>query len=370
MNEEKKISLFMTEGRANKEYHAQLEQSGDGWVVNFQYGRRGSSMSAGTKTAQAVSYEKADKIYMKLVAEKTGKGYTEDTSGESYKGTENAGRKTGMEPMLSNPFDSSFSAADAIASAEWFGQEKFDGERQMIRAKGAEITLANRKGMSLPIPEGLLNAAIALSQAGGDYILDCERVGDALIAFDCLQWKGQPLEKSAAGVRVKALDLPVVCAKDGLPAGAKGFFMAELATTRESKQAMMLTLRQRGAEGMIFKLSNATYVSGRPASLGASLKEKFVETASVRVAVERREDKRSVGMESVDLNGNWVNLGNVTIPESKSIPQAGQIIEVKYLYAFPGGSLFQPVYLGVRTDLEESDLSVKSLKIKESERAA
>lgn len=73
-----KISLFFTEGSSDKVYHAQLEPKNDGFVVNFQYGRRGATLQAGTKTADPLPYDKAKKIYDKLVAEKKGKGYTED----------------------------------------------------------------------------------------------------------------------------------------------------------------------------------------------------------------------------------------------------------------------------------------------------
>jgi len=68
MNE--KISLFFCSGNSDKEYHAQLEQLGPRYVVNFQYGRRGS-LASGTKTSVPVPYVQAKKIYDKLVAEKS-----------------------------------------------------------------------------------------------------------------------------------------------------------------------------------------------------------------------------------------------------------------------------------------------------------
>jgi hypothetical protein len=34
------------------------------------------------------------------------------------------------------------------------------------------------------------------------------------------------------------------------------------------------------------------------------------------------------------------------IPSNQAIPTAGQIVEVRYLYACPRGSLYQPVTLG------------------------
>ena len=69
------ISLYFQEGSSDKEYHAQLESHDEGWIVNFQYGRRGSALQAGSKTAQPLPYEEAKKIYDKVVREKIGKGY-------------------------------------------------------------------------------------------------------------------------------------------------------------------------------------------------------------------------------------------------------------------------------------------------------
>lgn len=364
------VSLFKKEGASDKEYHVQLEESAGGWVVNFQYGRRGKALQAGAKTQSPIELDKAKKVFDKLVASKTGDGYTTDVGGQSYKDTDLAGRDTGLRPMLSNPFEpGKFSVEDAIASNEWFMQEKFDGERQMLRVVGGSVVLANRKGLSLPVPESLHKAAVDLATQKGDFIVDAERIGDALVVFDCLMWEGKSLDKAAALTRAGAVDLPHVDALEGLPFGAKGFYKAQIAQTTEQKRAMIGALRTRQAEGAICKKKDSFYVAGRPASLGASLKEKFVETASVRIAAGR-DGKRSVSMEVLGVNGQWINVGNVTIPENKTIPEAGQIAEVRYLYRYPNGSLVQPVYIGLRSDLDEADLSETKLKIKESERAA
>jgi bifunctional non-homologous end joining protein LigD len=40
-------------------------------------------------------------------------------------------------------------------------------------------------------------------------------------------------------------------------------------------------------------------------------------------------------------------------------------VEVEYLYAFPGGSLFQPVYKGPRADKDAAD-AYDTLKFKQS----
>ena len=57
-------------------------------------------------------------------------------------------------------------------------------------------------------------------------------------------------------------------------------------------------------------------------------------------------------------------MGNVTIPANHSVPSVGAIVEVRYLYAHAGGSLVQPVYLGVRTDQDRTDCLLNKIKLK------
>lgn len=86
-----KISLYFREGTSDKVYHVQLETKSpitqqlcpgeEGWVVNFQYGRRNAKLTEGTKTPNSLPYADALKIYDKLVAEKIGKGYQDTSDG-------------------------------------------------------------------------------------------------------------------------------------------------------------------------------------------------------------------------------------------------------------------------------------------------
>ncbi|HZZ00926.1 MAG TPA: hypothetical protein VFE36_15300 [Candidatus Baltobacteraceae bacterium] len=46
------------------------------------------------------------------------------------------------------------------------------------------------------------------------------------------------------------------------------------------------------------------------------------------------------------------------------IPSVGDVVEIRYLYAYRGGSLYQPVYLGKRTDMDQSDCKLSQLKYK------
>jgi predicted DNA-binding WGR domain protein len=74
-------TLYFTEGKSDKVYEVDLCESGSNlYVVNFRYGRRGSTLREGTKTIFPVAYEEAMKIYNKLVESKKKKGYSESGS--------------------------------------------------------------------------------------------------------------------------------------------------------------------------------------------------------------------------------------------------------------------------------------------------
>ena len=65
--------------------------------------------------------------------------------------------------------------------------------------------------------------------------------------------------------------------------------------------------------------------------------------------------KRSVSLGLYDDDGKLINVGNVTVPNDQAIPKVGDIVDIRYLYAYPDGSLYQPTLIGVRDDIPVSD---------------
>lgn len=77
----KQTTLHFQEAGSDKVYEVDLCQVGeDLYLVNFRYGRRGTNLKEGTKTDKAVPLAQAQKVFDKLVAEKTKKGYRDVTS--------------------------------------------------------------------------------------------------------------------------------------------------------------------------------------------------------------------------------------------------------------------------------------------------
>jgi bifunctional non-homologous end joining protein LigD len=135
----------------------------------------------------------------------------------------------------------------------------------------------------------------------------------------------------------------------------------ETQKTPKEKQQMYERLKASGMEGIVFKKPSAPYTAGRPSSGGNQMKFKFYATASVIVTSINK--KRSVAV-AVIADKKRVNVGNVTIPPNKEVPAVDSIIEVRYLYAYKGGNLYQPTYLGVRDDISFEDCLISQLKYK------
>ena len=87
------------------------------------------------------------------------------------------------------------------------------------------------------------------------------------------------------------------------------------------------------------------------------MKKPIVVIGSINMDLVCRTPHMPVGGETI--------LGSefVTIPGGKAIPGIGQLIETKYLYAYKGGSLYQPQFLRVRDDISTAD-TLADLKYK------
>jgi bifunctional non-homologous end joining protein LigD len=348
------VCLYYRDDRSDKVYQLQLIGSEGGFVVNFQFGRRGTSLQSGTKTSEPVPHAKALKIYQRLVSEKKGKGYIEAQASTPYQTPSQAKQQSDLLPQLLNPVEES-ETNRLIADPAWLMQEKKDGRRVLIRRTGMSIQGANRKGQIIPLPSVVEHSVQSLDC---DLVLDGESVGDIYWIFDLLELNGEDLRPLSTSSRLVALNR----FEQEFRSGA--LRLVSSAWTSEAKRELFRTLKAERAEGVVFKRVDAPYVPGRPNSGGTQLKYKFTSSATCKV-MGQNEGKRSVSLAVYqDQGDSWIAVGNVTIPPNFPVPEVWSLVEVRYLYYFPGGSLYQPVYLGLRTDVECAD-SVKSLKFKQ-----
>ncbi len=343
--------LFYRDGSSDKEYHAAINQVDGGFTVTFAFGRRGTALTAGTKTSVPVPLEKAQQIYDKLIAEKTAKGYTPDGAGTAFALTDNAGRVSGLHPQLLNAIDEE-AAQRHLGDDTWCLQEKFDGKRIMVAVKGGSVEGSNRKGLYVSLPQEVVDSMAHLP----DCELDGELLGEEYVIFDLLRMDRSDLRRSPYRTRHEVL---VDLLRPSLGPHVR---VAETAWNAAEKRAYYERIAAAGGEGVVFKKVNAPSVAGRPASSGSQVKCKFYATCTCLVVAQN--DQRSVRLSLLDEAGTTVGVGNVTIPSNRTIPAVGALVEVRYLYAYRGGSLYQAAYLGERDDLGPEDCLVGQLKYK------
>jgi bifunctional non-homologous end joining protein LigD len=345
------ITLYYQQGSSDKVYQASITPQDGGFIVHFAFGRRRTRLQTGSKTPAPVEYDQAKRIFDKLVAEKMAKGYTPGEDGAPYTGSTTADRVSGILPQLLNPVAEE-DVSKLLQDPQWWLQEKFDGQRMLIRRSGNEVVGINRRGLEVALPETIRTEARA---CGADFIVDGESMGDEIVLFDLLKLGDHDLRPLPYLERFLSLmQLCTMC---------EGRYIRHVTNccTDQEKRRAYQELKVAAAEGVVFKKITEPYTPGRPASGGAALKYKFVETASFMVG--RVNSKRSVALQLL-TDGEWADVGNVTIPLNERIPEAGDVVECRYLYAFPGGAVYQPVYRGIRDDISREECMLQQLKLK------
>ena len=379
------IDLYYQGGGSDKVYQASLEGTNNaGYIVRFAFGRRGAFLKEGTKTSSPLPYPEAKEVYDELVRSKEAKGYskgphynngihppvaTAPTATKASKAVSvpvasipkvakkqsvnSATNFSGITPQLLN-FIEEDKALELLEDDNYIAQEKKDGKRTMVLTENRVAKGINKKGSNIGLAQGICEEA---AKSPEDLLLDGEDVNCKLWAFDILKRGDDDLRKLPYSDRFKQLQEVVLFYFDG-----EDIEIVRSASTTKDKKALFETLKSEGAEGIVFKRANAVYTPGRPNTGGDQLKYKFYETASVLVSSQN--NKRSVAFQVLD-GKNWIDVGNVTIPPNRDIPKDNTVIEVRYLYAYPGGSLFQVVYLGERDDVDKDECTIDQLKYKQ-----
>ena len=365
----KETALSFKEGSSDKVYYVSLERvENDKCVVNFAFGRRGNTLQTGTKTNEPVDFTTANRIFDKLVQEKMNKGYKGAIISVIEKSESSEPSKVipvikteevaVSKCVLLNAIKEE-QAHNLINDNDWIIQEKMDGVRYMLEFEGlpfgSNFKGYNRKGKEVPVSEEIKTLFESFEDLPPNCFLDGELIGETFYVFDILSMDVDLREESfERRYSLLAEFFRLYFNKKECIKLVKAY------GKKEEKEKLFNDSKAK--EGVVFKRKSASYHVGRPASGGDYLKFKFCESCTC--IVSSVSNKRSVGI-SLMKDGNLVSVGNVTIPVNYEIPTIGKHIEVKYLYAFAGGSLIQPVYLGERDDVEVDNID--SIKYKETE---
>jgi len=255
--------------------------------------------------------------------------------------------------MLLNPVTED-EAEMYLLSPLWVMQEKLDGRRVMVRCVNRRIVAANKLGQSVPL---VANVGLELADISRtDWILDGELIGDVYHVFDCANSEGVNLTARPYAERLAELK--------HLLKDLDGKHVKIAATYGNAdKQRMFAQFKKEGREGVVFKCATSPYTVGRPNKGGTAIKCKFWASCSCIVLSVNAKRSVEVGIYYGDAVMN--PLGNVSVPVNYTVPKVGDVVEVRYLYvAGNGGSLYQPIYLGVRDDVAASECHVKNQKLK------
>lgn len=253
-SETEQTTLYYRERSSDKVYQCSIEPSGDLFVVNFAYGRRGSTLSTGTKTSSPVDYMEAKNIYNRLIREKTAKGYSPGENGTPYQHTDNEQRASGIQCQLLNPIDEN-QVRELIKDPAWCMQEKLDGRRMLIMKVGPVVTGVNRKGLTIGLPARIMQDAASLRH---DCILDGEAIEDTLYVFDLLALDGKNLQEQPYDDRLTALRKLIV------EHHLRYVRDIDTATTTEEKEQMLTELYEKGKEGVVLKRLDAPLYARSP----------------------------------------------------------------------------------------------------------
>jgi bifunctional non-homologous end joining protein LigD len=360
----KSISLFYTnpEENSDKRFDIILEEApgGTGWLVNTLNGKRLGTLTSRTLTPDPVDLATAQKLYDQKLNTQLKKGYTPDKSGAAYQSADFQDRATGLSPHLLTTFDRANIEA-IFTDPEWMLEEKMNGERLMIQkiaaaeGQNARVIGSNKKGLRVPIPKGIEQAALAIRAES--FVIDTEWLGEHAAPFDLVELNGEDLRGLGAEERKERLDALI-----GADCVAPWIHVRH-ARTEAEKRALYAEVEAREGEGLVGKKKKGVYKAGRAGKSATQIKIKFFEDATVEV-VALNQGKRSVSVGAYDANGQRKIVGSITIPSNRDIPKPGEFIDVTYIYAYPNGTLFHTSYKGPRPDHDKSDCLIETFKFK------
>lgn len=339
----------------DKDYEIHLvhsERVENGWDVVCFYGRHGKTLNRSPKL-EGATYERALKVYEREARNRIGKGYVSVGGAPSVVagGASVQPVASGMNGQLLVPMPPSMKSDGFVVNWQWLAQEKYDGERLGICKKDGEVTFSNRKGIVIPgravVQEAVQKLTDQNFEIDGEVLSD-----DRVVLFDLFSRGDVNMRAFGYAERLKMLREVVSSDKSGK------LCIAETAMTPVEKQNLLNAVRARGGEGVVWKRIDEPMVVGKRHS--AQFKEKFWKDCSC--VVEAHNDQSSVVLKMFDAQGQSQTVGNVTIPTGREKPPVGSIVDVRYLYAYRGGSLYQPTFKGVRTDVDASECTLDTLE--------
>ncbi|HEY6249607.1 MAG TPA: hypothetical protein VI685_06575 [Candidatus Angelobacter sp.] len=251
---------------------------------------------------------------------------------------------TRIRPTMRGGVPTLDEAARFIVDDRFWLQQKRDGERLMVRRCGQHLEGWNKQGQTIAVPPALMSALLSVPVT--DFILDGEHEVSGYYCWDLLRAENVDLTMYAYAERYRVLQAFAPCPYiDILPSW----------TTPQDKERIIFELLRNGAEGVVFKDTQAPY---RPGRAGQHFKLKFEKSATVRIrSVDPLRDRATIEMRD---GQEWREVSGIKVQKGKVRP--GDYIEVRYFSASASKRLVQPVFIRVRCDVSDQDCSLDQLE--------
>lgn len=240
-----------------------------------------------------------------------------------------------------------------VPKTDWWFEQKFDGHRLLMHVQDSQVTPINRRGNVIKVPAAV-QSEFESGLFEGEWVFDGELLSDLYVVFDLLQVPDRIYVSTPYKMRRHMLDLIMPVWQP------YAVIQNEVARTVEEKKSLVERVLEFRSEGLMVKQADSPYFPGLRTD--TMLKCKFVKTADVVVTIVGRQGKNSVAMAVFDDDGNEVDVGACTVTSrTLSRLNKGDVIEVRYLYATEEHKLFQPAFIGFRTDKAPEECSINQL---------
>ena len=246
-------------------------------------------------------------------------------------------------PQLLTPIDES-EVENYLSNPDYCAQEKKDGKHLTLQILNGNLIVRNKKGISCSFAPEFENS---LRAVGCDILIDGEQIGDKFWVWDILEFNGENIHNLTYLKRYTKLST--------LNFG-HAIQVLKIAITEKEKRELFENLKTC-KEGIVFKKMSAPFTSGKGTD---QFKFKFYAECSV-IVVAGRKGKASIGMELFNENGEREFVGYCSCNQN---PAIGSIAEIKYLYAYRGGCLYQSAFKEIRDDVDIEECTTAQLKYK------
>lgn len=382
--------LFIKNARRDAEYHLQLVECDRGWSCLAQYGRRGSTLTAITRVENG-TYADAKASFDKKLREELAKGYKlSESSSPALTVVSGPQSKVAVfSPELLTRIESERELLAYISNPRYYLELKRDGRRLAVHTRGShkankyETTAYNKSGQVIQVDADIRKAVESLCYLTNtdSIFLDGEIEPTGYHIWEILE-----CDHDMRGV---AYERRREMLEEVLRSVTKKLHLVQCAKTAADKDKLFAWAKANRAEGVCAKDKFAVYVEGRN---GQHKKYKFETTASFIVGPKpprkANDGHRSMALYLLDtgfLGGErWDPrpakeiaktgflalrfMATCKVATKYKVPAIGEIVDVRYLYAFRNGGVYQPVFFGtVRGDIKHADCNVQQLQLREAQ---